>query len=331
MRSDVVHPSVCGAPTGEAVGRMAGPVLTCVAYHHFTAEPCAATRHLGVTTPPELFRRHLDYFQHNFDVIGLDALLSGDLPRRPLLITIDDAYRSVLDVAAPMLKERRLPAVLFTNPRVVTGPIIPLDNLFSLAVERHGLANLPTLTGIGGYSTFVELIMGPVAHLQPRQREIVRHDLLARLATPAEKLYRLLDLFLTPIQLARLPDFGIEIANHTASHVHLRGVAPADLEVEIASAKDELESVTGRTVRAFSFPYGNERDATPTALGVLRRTGHRANFLVHARSNWQRPSPDLWYRTSLSTDPVAKLGLRLGVLPALRTLKLATKTLISGR
>ena len=106
---------------------MAAPVLTCVAYHHLEAAPADATRFLGISTPPDVFRSHLDYYQLHFNVVGLDAVLAGDLPERALLITIDDAYRSVAEIAAPLLKERELPAVLFTNPRVITGPSVPLD------------------------------------------------------------------------------------------------------------------------------------------------------------------------------------------------------------
>ena len=83
-------------------------------------------------------------------------------------------------------------------------------------------------------------------------------------------------------------------------------------------------------MRAFSFPYGNQRDATPAVLAALRESGHEASFLVHARSNAQRPAADVFYRTSLSDDPVYRLGLKLGMLPALRSLKLASKALISG-
>jgi peptidoglycan/xylan/chitin deacetylase (PgdA/CDA1 family) len=304
---------------------VAGPLLTCVAYHHFEAEPSDATRHLGISTPPDIFRGHLDYYQLHFNVVGLDAVLAGDLPERALLITLDDAYRSIAEVAAPLLKERDLPAVLFTNPRVITGPCVPLDNLLSIA-----LAALAFLLGQSGPATFGDLITGPVSRMSAMQRERLRTDLLARLSTPEAQLYRVLDLFLTPGQLMELPGAGIEVANHTRSHVHCGALTPDEIKSEIIDAKAEIEDLTGQPVRAFSFPYGNERDATPAVLSALRKSGHEASFLVHARANRQRPAADLWYRTSLTDDPTYKLGLKLGMLPALRSLKLASRSLISG-
>ena len=307
-----------------------GSVLTCVAYHHFEAQPSDATRHLGISTPPDVFRSHLDYYQLHFNAVGLDEVLAGDLPERALLITIDDAYRSVAEIAAPMLRERDLPAVLFTNPRVITGPCVPLDTLMSIAASRLGFATLAFLLGQPGAATFGDLITGPVSRLGVAQRERLRVDLLARLSTPEAQLYRVLDLFLTPRQLEALPKSGIEIANHTRSHVHCGALTRDEIVCEIIGAKAEIEEITDRPVRAFSFPYGNERDATAPVLAALRESGHAASFLVHARANRQRPAADVWYRTSLTDDPAYRLSLKLGMLPALRSLKLASRALISG-
>ena len=309
---------------------MAGPVLTCVAYHHFEDDPTDATRHLGVSTPPDVFRSHLDYYQMHFNVVGLDAVLSGDLPDRPLLITIDDAYRSVAEIGAPMLRAHGLPAVLFTNSRVVSGPCVPLDTLLSIAVCRHGLAHVGAMLGRPQVASFGEIITGPVSRLSAYQRENLRHELLARLATPEAQLYRLLDLFMTPRQLAALPGSGIEVANHTRSHVHCGALTHDEVQADVVAAKGEIEEITGRPVRAFSFPYGNERDATSAVMSALRCSGHQASFLVHARSNRSRPAADLWYRTSLTDTPAYALGLHLGVMPALRSLKSASKALLSG-
>ena len=67
---------------------MAGSVLTCVAYHHFEAAPTDATRHLGISTPPDVFRSHLDYYQLHFNVVELDARIccAPALTVGPLLI-----------------------------------------------------------------------------------------------------------------------------------------------------------------------------------------------------------------------------------------------------
>ena len=74
-------------------------------------------------------------------------------------------------------------------------------------------------------------------------------------------------------------------------------------------------------MRAFSVPYGNQADLTAPVLAAARQSGHRAIFLVHARSNARRPAPDVWYRTSLHDETPGQLRMKLAVLPALRSLR----------
>ena len=68
---------------------------------------------------PGLFAAHLDALAaHGWELVGLDAALAwlrgdGGLPRRAALITFDDAYTDLLEVAAPLLVERGIPAVVF--------------------------------------------------------------------------------------------------------------------------------------------------------------------------------------------------------------------------
>jgi peptidoglycan/xylan/chitin deacetylase (PgdA/CDA1 family) len=311
---------------------MLSPGLTAVAYHHFTAAPCPLTRHLGLSTPPDIFWRHLDYFRTNYNVVGLDEILYQRLPERALLITIDDCYRSVLETAAPMLKAARLPAVLFLNSEPVLEARVPLDNVLSLAVDELSLGKVAAVVAPGRRCASVgELITGAIADLGPAARVALKHRLLDTLGVEEADLHAESGLFLSQIEVGALSARGIEIANHTRSHVHCRAVtADAELAAEITGAKLAIEIMSGMPVRAFSFPYGNEADATPRALNILRKSGHRALFLVHARSNRRRPAPDIWYRTSLTAEPTGRLAWRLKLATELRTLRTLSKGLVSG-
>lgn len=311
---------------------MLSPGLTVVAYHHFTADPCPLTRHLGLSTRPDIFWRHLDYFRSNYNVVGLEELLLERLPERALLITIDDSYRSVIDTAAPMLKAAGLPAVLFLNPEPVLEARVPLDNVLSLAVDELTLGPVAEMVAPGrGCRSVAELVTGPIAGLGPLARLQLKDRLLSALGLDEADLHRESGLYLSASEVGALCARGIEIANHTRSHVHCRAVATdAELSAEITGAKLAIEVMTGAPVRAFSFPYGNEADATHKALKIIRKSGHRAIFLVHARSNRKRPAPDMWYRTSLTDESASRLAWRLRLATELRTLKSMSKGLVSG-
>jgi peptidoglycan/xylan/chitin deacetylase (PgdA/CDA1 family) len=68
---------------------------------------------------PELFAAQLDSLAgHGWEFVGLDAALAwlrgeGELPRRAVLVSFDDAYTDLLEVAAPLLVEREIPALVF--------------------------------------------------------------------------------------------------------------------------------------------------------------------------------------------------------------------------
>lgn len=296
------------------------PTPTVVLYHHVAAAPTAFEAGIGVTSRPESFVRHLDHFRRNYDMIGLDDLLGGSLPARPLLLTFDDAYRSVLEMARAHLAPAGIPAVLFTNPDLLAPAPPGLDNVLSWYAARHGLAALRARLGGGPEAGLGGLLQGPVARMGAAARQALRLELMREGGMGAPEMAGRSPV-LTPQDLRELVGLGVEIGNHTASHVHCRALDAAERRAELVAARERLEGLCGRPVRAFSVPYGNAADLTPEVLSTLRGSGHRAIFLVHARSNRFRPAPDIWYRVSLHDESVFRLQHSLRLMPMLRSLR----------
>lgn len=298
-----------------------GQLLTCVTYHHFTGTPCEATGHLAITTRPDALARQLDYFAASYNVVGLDEIISGRLPDRALLITIDDSYRSVLDVAAPALAVRGMKAVLFANPRPIVEPFVPLDNVMSLARARLSPAALVAVLRDGGFDgdVLATLTAGSVSGLTLAETARAKACLLRALGEEEAALHGKLDLFLRRADLRRLNSTGIEIANHTMSHSCGRMLGATELDTEITSSKILLEEMSGAPVRAFAFPWGNEQDVTPATMSAIRASGHALTFLMHGRRNARRPAPDIWYRLLLLDQTGPSLRLACNIYPALRS------------
>src|ERR1700733_5132904 len=93
--------------------------IAIVLYHHISNDLDRLTDLLDVSTAPEVFEKHIRYLSKHFDLIGPDDLLKGKLPRRALLVTFDDAYRSVLDVGGPILASVNAPSIFFLNPATI--------------------------------------------------------------------------------------------------------------------------------------------------------------------------------------------------------------------
>ncbi len=60
-----------------------------------------------------LFRRQMDFLQGESQVLPADARTNLEAGKRHCMITFDDGFRSVLENALPILKERNLPAAIF--------------------------------------------------------------------------------------------------------------------------------------------------------------------------------------------------------------------------
>jgi peptidoglycan/xylan/chitin deacetylase (PgdA/CDA1 family) len=294
--------------------------LTCVTWHEIAPTAGPGTAFLGATTSPDALAHQFDHLERNYTIVGLDRLLAGDLPPRAALLTFDDAYGSIARVAAPMLAARKLPSVLFVNPGPVAQNIIPLDALASLFAGRHGASHLAAVGSDGTLNTdsFSGFMNGFVAELDLVARDRVKQRLLAALDTTEPALHRELALFMSPAELAALPELGMEVANHTLSHVHCGALCDDDLEREVVRSRDLIADMTGRPARAFAFPWGRQSDATDAAMASIRRSGHAATFLVHGRNNVTRPADDVWYRVLLRNETGARLAATLTLLPTLR-------------
>ena len=305
---------------------MRSKVVTCVSYHHFERSPSAFTKHLGVSTSPDAFAGQLAYFKRQYTPISQDQLLDGDLPDNPLLLTLDDSYRSVLDIAAPMLAEAKIPALIMPNSRVIQGGYAPIDNVLSLAMSELGPTGVGIAVGLAdpwtcGVRRIVREIMPA---LSACSREDLKQRFLKLLNLRETDLAERMDLFLKPSQLKRLvTDFGFAVGSHTATHMHLRSLSRDDARAEISAGKWQIEDITGVKARAFSFPYGSPLDATATNLDLVRDCGHEAVFLVQRRTNAVRAAPDIWYRQGMSDELGLQLPVKLTWLPRIGELKAA--------
>jgi peptidoglycan/xylan/chitin deacetylase (PgdA/CDA1 family) len=297
--------------------------VSIVCYHDISAEKNPLISQLSVSTRPDVFRKHLYFFVKNFDVIGVDELFSGRLPHRPLLVTFDDAYRSVLTTAGPLLKEVNIPSVFSVVASALKEDTLPLDNVLSLAVEEMGLRGVLGLLHLKStaVSSVGELISRFVARMFPAEITALKARALSAIGTTEAEARQMSATFLDVADMPKFGDYRIEVANHSLTHSFFRTLSKTELDIEIGQSRRDLERLSGQHVRCLSIPYGDERDATENVVNIARATGHAAIFLVHARSNRFRRRDDVYYRIGLSNEGVQALRLILGVFPILRSFR----------
>ena len=204
-----------------------GRVICCDAFffHDVSVLETAFTRGLGITTTPDTFESALRFLTRHYTPVRLREVLgesSGhSLPPRPVLVTFDDSYASVREVAAPLCKNYNVPAVFFVNSAYLDNKQLALDNLVCYAMSVIGLGGINIAVNRIRTSERVELrSVGEVfSHFLPAMsltaREAFRRSLIELLGIVEPEFSAQAQLYLTSSQVRELAAFDFEIGNHT--------------------------------------------------------------------------------------------------------------------
>lgn len=291
--------------------------VTCILHHHI-GEESEYEAGLNVTTSVSAYEAQIDWLSRHYNFVSLEDLLTGDLPKKPLLLTFDDAFHSVLENVRTVLAPKGIPSVFFINPALIGDDAVSLDSMLAWATYQAGFAevcktlNIPLRSGLG------DIISKDMSKLGSAQRQRVIQKLIEQMGQPDLSTRASL---ISADGVRELQSLGVEIGNHTQTHVHCRSLSEEEMEDEIVNSKKALEGVSGQKVRSLSIPYGHENDLTDDVLNCARASGHEAIFLVHSRTNLRRPAPDIWYRTSLHNEAPQQLKAEVRTKPMLRTIK----------
>ncbi|MEH6823434.1 MAG: polysaccharide deacetylase family protein [Motiliproteus sp.] len=162
-------------------------------YHQFT--PNAKARHqLDLTASG--FRAQLQYLHdQGYQVLrlaDLEKFLSGQrqIPRKSVILTIDDGYRSFYEVAFPILKEFGYPATLFVYTDFIGGNAALTWNQM-LAMQATGLVDIQSHGK--SHSSLADPKDDPVAY-----RRWVKEELTKPAVILKKKLGHQTDLFSYP-------------------------------------------------------------------------------------------------------------------------------------
>ncbi len=193
--------------------------------------------------------------------------LGHPLPERPVLVTFDDGYRSVFELARPSLLRHKVPAAMF---------------ICSEPVRRQRLFWFDAVARARGAAAVADLRDQP----DGEWRRAAAEDDAPASAAPAIAP-------MTEAQVRQLADEGFAIGVHTASHARLAGLSATAQREELASCRTALESWTGRPINSVAYPFGSPgTDYSDETVAIADALGFTAGFTT--RGDFARPSePDL--------------------------------------
>ncbi len=283
---------------------------------------------LDLDVPVELFADRIVAISRRYDIVGLEEALAAPTRsgrgRKPVLLCFDDAYRSVVELAAPFLAERSLPWCFFVNPGLVGNTTLAVDNFLAYVMNTAGPEPLTKVLG-RPVGSLKEVLGSVLPGFTPFERRELMDSVSAELGLDVTRLCKEARLYVEAHEIRALSDAGVEIGNHTADHVHCRALDADTVEEQVVDSARAISGMTGRPVRAFAYPYGSRADATPLVTTTLRRSGHTCAFLVHARPNTLRTDRYHLHRINLVGHDDAANALELEVLPRLRSVRALAK------
>jgi peptidoglycan/xylan/chitin deacetylase (PgdA/CDA1 family) len=312
------------------IARLLGPAysLRCVVFHDISAEETPFTRGMGASITPTEFESVLRFLTRYYNPVHLqDVLNDADgrgLPPRPLLVTFDDGYASVMEWAAPLCRKFGVPAVFFLNAAFLDNHRLAPDSFVCFVANVLGMETINAAVRVAKgvdspkLNCMAEVFSRFFPSISLAEREVFL-DALAHLGRiNGGKLAEEAHLYVTRKQVGELASSGFEIGNHTYTHVRCRSLTTENVAGEVDRNKVELEAVSGKKVRSFSVPYGSSKDLSSDLVGHLKLSGHEVVFLSENAANLRDVDQFHLDRVSAHADNEGTLFFQIEVLPRLR-------------
>ncbi len=269
------------------------------------------------------FDRYIRVLSKCFDLVSLEdafEMLMGrkTIERRPLVLTLDDAYRDNATAAWTVLKRHNVTATFFVPTGYIeTGKAFWADRLdcavqhlpTGLEFVRLGERRYPILgTDRPAQRSLFWRLKGACEALGQQKAieavEEIEQQAVCRLAdSPGKSRWAG---FMTWEQIRSMQDQGASFGSHTVSHC-LLGESPVDqVRAELAESKATLERRTGKACLAFAYPAGQ---FTPATVKMAREAGYRLAVTTVERAAGMSDSAMLLPRIGVSGRSLSSADL----------------------
>ncbi len=209
----------------------------------------------GLCVSPKHFEEQIRYIKKNYKIIRFDDDWSM-VSEPSVVITFDDGYRDNYLNAFPVLKKYDVPAMFFVS----TGNIgknagFWWDRLSKISdidiAMNHSMLRKMSSCDRDVKLEILEKENGRTTYSDDEEDKIG---------------YTMSESELKGLASSELVGIGV----HTVSHTSLSSVSSDIQMMEIKESKERLEELLGKTMKCFSYPYGDYNGDT---IGILKEFG----------------------------------------------------------
>lgn len=278
-----------------------------VAYYHIVSDKDVAhVKHLYRFRNVSQFEEDLEAFLKVYQPIGLLDLLNSvrtgkPLPRHAFLLTFDDGFKELIEVVAPLLIRKGLPATFFLATAFLDNKEMALHNDLSVLIEH--IQTLPekrqrqtndqlSKRQLSGESVSEKLlsITYQRKHLVSQIAKAVECDLAGYLRQNRP--------YLTSEEVCKLIAQGFTIGAHSVDHPLYSALTLKEQLQQTSESVSFLRQKFGLKYSTFSFPHGDSNVGAEFfreiyARGILDISFGSAGMLKEAfPRHYQRFSPE---------------------------------------
>jgi len=218
-----------------------------------------------LSATPEVFAEHVRLIATEYHPLGLDELLhvraaQSALPKRPVLLTFDDAYQDFAMYAWPILQRHGVPATLFVPTAYADNTSAGefwWDRLYR-AFDRTARTDQIN-TQLGEFPLNSAALRYAACRNLAERLKGLDHDVAMRIV---EHLLQALGppqpvrSVLSWNDLRRLADEGVTVAPHSRTHPMLDRLPRARVEEEVNGSRSDIQVAIGGCPPVFCYPAG---------------------------------------------------------------------------
>ena len=255
------------------------------------------------------------------------------LPDNSAMVTFDDGYESFYRLAAPILSQYSIKAVVFIPTRALEdGEPYWFDVVWLYVNDYYAHTDYwieETLAMKSAENRFHQdrqnHILSALKNLPTEKRDLIVKEISKKLRDLLDNDDKRLSMFqtVTSGQANELSRRGVELGGHTHSHTILSSMTLEDVREEIRINKDKLTSITNQPCVLFAYPNGGQEDFNRSHKDILRQSGFKAAFsLTLKRSAFTKDPMDISRINVNPEDSVESFGFHCtGIVPFLNLIR----------
>ncbi|HPN31631.1 MAG TPA: polysaccharide deacetylase family protein [bacterium] len=261
-----------------------------VLYHNITDE--LKNKSIGVNVTSENFKSQILLLKKFFTICRYSDLYNIDyskLNKPPLIITFDDAYNGVYKNAFPVLKDFKLPAVMFVSPYFVEH-----QKYLWWDVVYDYLLNLPVSNQ--NYKLFDNYIY--TKYSEESSWHTFKFISNIFVTYPIEKIYEILIKYfqyekfsytemkaMSWDELKTINESVFEIGNHSYNHSFLPMISETDFVNDINKAEKIIQQNLKVNTKLFAIPYGDKNSYNESIIKILQKKEYNSIFMNYGGIN----------------------------------------------